>query len=198
MKKKEREQLPEVFCLLRRGMHSYRARQFGGEVEVLSGFLKLQNVFTVHATSHEMNTNASGDSLRLESFENGGTLICDAVNNIGSFLRHFREQGGGLLWHFSVHRRNEMPVWVELRITKFGSYPLLEPFRDKVFESLRFFVYLFDRVVQYFVQESLYQPMMADDLKSPPLSLMGENDTAVSLIFDKRRTEPRPVSAAYS
>ena len=63
-----------------------------------------------------------------------------------------------------------MPVRIELRTAQLYCDALFEPFRDEMFEALRFLVNLFERVVQHLVEECFDEAMMAQHLKSPSLA----------------------------
>ncbi len=46
----------------------------------------------------------------------------------------------------------------------------LKPFRDEMFEPLRFLMNLFDRVVEHFMEKSLDEAMVAQDLQRTALA----------------------------
>ena len=63
-----------------------------------------------------------------------------------------------------------MAVRVELWMAQFRGDALFKPLRDEMFEALRFFVDLFERVVQDLVEECFNEAMMAQHLKRTPLA----------------------------
>jgi hypothetical protein len=59
-----------------------------------------------------------------------------------------------------------MSVRVCLGITQLGGNAVLKPFRDKMFESLRFFMNLVPGIVEHVVQEAFEQAMVANHFQS--------------------------------
>ena len=78
-----------------------------------------------------------------------------------------------------------MSVGIEFWVPEFGGDAFLEPLRDKVFESLRLFVYLFNRVVEHLIKKGLNKPMVPQHFQSAPLSLLRQPHPAMPLILDK-------------
>ena len=63
-----------------------------------------------------------------------------------------------------------MPMRINGRVPELGGDALLKPFRDEVFQSLRLFMNLFQRIIEHFIEKGLDQPMMTQDFESAPLS----------------------------
>ena len=76
-----------------------------------------------------------------------------------------------------------MAVRVELWLAQLCSNALFEPLRDEMFQALSFFVDLFERVLQDFVEECFDQAMMAQHLKRSPSpgGMTGEHPDAVRI-----------------
>ena len=79
-----------------------------------------------------------------------------------------------------------MPVRIEPWVAQLYGDPFLEPFRDEMFEPLRLLMNLFDRVVEYFIQECLEEAMVAQDLQRASLARRREANPAMLLVLDKR------------
>ena len=63
-----------------------------------------------------------------------------------------------------------MAMRIELWVAQLCGDALFEPFRDEMFKALRFFVNLFERVVQDFEKKGFDETMMAQHLKGPPFT----------------------------
>jgi hypothetical protein len=54
----------------------------------------------------------------------------------------------------------QCPWGINFRVPELGGDALFKPLGDEMFETLRLFMYLVDRVVQYLVKKSLDEPMV--------------------------------------
>ena len=57
-----------------------------------------------------------------------------------------------------------MPVRVRFGVSQFGRDPVLQPLRDEMFQTLRFFVNLVPRIIENVVEESFQETVVADHL----------------------------------
>jgi hypothetical protein len=88
-------------------------------------------------------------------------------------------------------------VRIELWVTQFRGNAFFKSLRDEMFQAFRFFVNLFQRVLQDFVEKCFDQAMMAQHLKRSPSARQPTGELLYAVRTPREREKKTPAFAAY-
>ena len=112
--------------------------------------------------------------------------VGDTTDHRGDTAGPFRK--GDLLTNrnHSIFFRNDVPMRIKVRVTKFGRDPVLQAFRDEVLKAFCLDMNFIPGKIEHIMKESFEQTVMAQDHCCSTLPHLRKDNAMVFLVPDKR------------
>src|ERR1035437_2586124 len=174
----------ESFC---QADNSYVPRNLAREIKRLRRAPNAHRIAFRRAAPPHPQPRARRDPTRFDQPQIMRVPVRDAVDHKRPVLDHICQHHRLPRRHLALHRRNRVPVRVDLGMPELGRDPFLEALRDEVLQPLRLRMHLCEWVVENFVEKRLNQPMMPHHLQCAPLPRTRELHPAMPLIRSEER-----------